>query len=182
MVGFVWHVEHHTLLRPLWYSRLTIGDYIKKIKKQTPAWQLPTLLRLVRLVKGPLPEPLVDAAEVFKKIFRVWDEEGRQAVDKAWEKWGEARETYGSYWVGGQEGYTSDSEIYRKAQLDYRRLDRIWNRQLEAWSKALDVYRDALDDYHSEIEALHKKECPNCTWNGESVFSEAWEVAQGRVT
>ena len=33
----------------------------------------------------------------------------------------------------------------------------------EAWDKA---YEDNLE----EIEALHKIECPNCTWNGHSIF------------
>lgn len=43
-----------------------------------------------------------------------------------------------------------------------------------AWDKACDkayaAWDKALADNMPAIEALHKKECPGCPWNGKSIF------------
>lgn len=41
-----------------------------------------------------------------------------------------------------------------------------------AYSKARAVYRHALSDHRAEIEALHAAECPDCPWDGYTIFPE----------
>src|SRR3989344_4557381 len=36
--------------------------------------------------------------------------------------------------------------------------------------KAYQAFDKALKDNMAEIEALHAKECPNCPWNGHTIF------------
>ena len=56
----------------------------------------------------------------------------------------------------------------------------------KAW-KARDVYGKARADFkevcqteYLAIEALHKLECPNCTWDGKTIFPESKE--EGNAT
>ena len=35
------------------------------------------------------------------------------------------------------------------------------------------AYKQAVDTHKVEIEALHAQECPNCPWDGESIFPKA---------
>lgn len=41
---------------------------------------------------------------------------------------------------------------------------------LRGWPDWCCEYQDALRKYRREIEALHKKECPRCPWNGRTIF------------
>jgi len=42
-----------------------------------------------------------------------------------------------------------------------------WGAECEAWAE----YRTTLVNNHEEIEALHRQECPNCPWDGSTIFS-----------
>jgi hypothetical protein len=45
----------------------------------------------------------------------------------------------------------------------------------EAYVKATEAYVKALEECKKEIKELHKKECPNCPWDGKTIFSKGWE-------
>ena len=52
-------------------------------------------------------------------------------------------------------------------------VEQAWAAYRERWScsrKSWLAYRKALRDYAPEIEALHKVECPNCPWDGKTIF------------
>ena len=58
---------------------------------------------------------------------------------------------------------------------------------IAAFGKAGDVYDKAEADFkevcqteYLAIEALHKLECPNCTWDGKTIFPESKE--EGNAT
>ena len=40
----------------------------------------------------------------------------------------------------------------------------------EAYFKAREAYDKAREAYAPQIEALHAKECPNCPWDGMTIF------------
>ena len=40
----------------------------------------------------------------------------------------------------------------------------------EARVKAYKAWEKAREKYKSQIEELHNKECPNCPWNGTTIF------------
>lgn len=57
------------------------------------------------------------------------------------------------------------AKILTKIKAAYDKADspRTWN----AWNGARAAFNRAIADNKSTIEKLHKKECPNCTWDGE---------------
>lgn len=42
--------------------------------------------------------------------------------------------------------------------------------QRTKWIEKRNIYFNALETYKPEIERLHALECPNCPWNGETLF------------
>ena len=59
-------------------------------------------------------------------------------------------------------------EAYDKAQDAYDKAYEAYGKALDAYDKAWEVYGKALNE--NKIENLHKTECPNCPWNGKSIF------------
>ena len=45
-----------------------------------------------------------------------------------------------------------------------------WDKAYQAWDKADQARVKAIEKHKDEIEALHKKECPKCPWNGKTIF------------
>jgi len=41
----------------------------------------------------------------------------------------------------------------------------------EAYNKAWEAHIEAREACRDEIEALHKEVCPNCPWDGETIFT-----------
>ena len=54
--------------------------------------------------------------------------------------------------------------------------DRVSQKAWEACYKAWEVYDKAWEVYDKanrlELEALHAELCPNCPWNGETIFAK----------
>ena len=51
-----------------------------------------------------------------------------------------------------------------------------WAERNNVWAehdKALAEYNKTLSDNAIAIEALHRQECPDCPWNGHTIFPEA---------
>ena len=44
-----------------------------------------------------------------------------------------------------------------------------------AWDEAYAAWDEAVKDNLPAIEALHRKECPNCPWDGKSIFPKKEE-------
>lgn len=70
-------------------------------------------------------------------------------------------------------------ESYDKARKAYDKAkevrDKAWEALIkarEACDKAWEAYNKAVEASKEQIEALHRKECPNCPWNGKTIFTE----------
>ena len=50
----------------------------------------------------------------------------------------------------------------------WKKYDEAREKFDEAWKK----YDEARKKFDEEIEALHAKECPDCSWNGERIIFE----------
>ena len=127
-IKFYWHIHHDVLLEPLTQP---LKNRIKFIKENKPKDEIELRLKLLKPVRGKLPDEVV----------------------KAWEIYDEAGETSGKVW----EAYYKPREAY----------DKTW----EVYYKAWEVYDKTLKKYSKEIDILHKKECPNCPWNGKTIFN-----------
>ena len=113
----VWHIHHDVLVEPLNES---LGTRIEFIKEHKHSSEVPTRMRLMKPVRGKLPELAKAGAE--------WDKAGAE-WDKARAEWDKAR-----------------------AELAKARAE---------WDKAIK---------HPSVLALHAKECPNCPWDGKTIF------------
>ena len=118
----------------------TIEDRAKYIRENKPASEIELRLKLLKKVIGKLPRPFMETCEKY--------EEAREKSVEAWEKYKEACET--------REKSVEACEKYKEA----------WENREETWEK----YEEAREKYKAEIEKLHKKECPDCPWNGITIF------------
>jgi len=90
----------------------------------------------------------------------------------------------------GRKAYSEALEAYREASKAYREAEKAYSEALEAYREALEARREAWKAYsevekaYSEAEKayieghrlffkkLHKELCPDCPWDGHSIFKE----------
>jgi len=148
--GLYWHNHHEELIE--WcYNYKERADFIRTQKAEH---ERETRLRLFQPVKGTLPEEVMQVGEVYGKAWEVWD--------KAWEAYGKARKAYRKAWIA----------LDKKKQT-YDQAEDIRNKAGEALDKAGEAFGKALSDNMPAIEKLHKEECPDCPWDGKTIFPEA---------
>jgi len=73
-----------------------------------------------------------------------------------------ARRVYDEAW----RAYVEASRACDKA---CQACDEAW----QAFNEASRTYYEAVNRNMSAIEALHTEECPNCPWNGHTIFPDA---------
>ena len=139
---FYWHIHHDILLEPLTEP---LKNRIKFIKNNKSKNEIELRLKLLKPVKGKLPDEVVKAWEIY---YKVWETSG-----KVWEAYYKPREAYYKPW----EAYYKPWEAYYKT----------W----EVYYKAWEDYDKTLKKYSKEINELHEKECSNCPWNGKTIFN-----------
>ncbi len=113
--GFFWHVHHEELIEWCFSYDERVGFILNEKEKDEQELRL----RLLKPVKGNLPQ----------EVIKAW-----QAYDKAIQDYDACR--------------------VQRVALD------------EAWQ----AYKKALSKNMPAIEALHAVECPNCPWDGHTIF------------
>jgi len=137
-----WHIHHEVLLE--WSD--DIQERIDFIQAEKPKHEVEIRLRLLKPVQGALPPKLVKAGDARGKA--------EDANAKAWDAYVKARDAY-----------VKAGDARDKAKAAY---DKAW----DAFGKDWDAYRKAYDKYLPQIEALHALECPDCPWDGTTIFPE----------
>ena len=61
-------------------------------------------------------------------------------------------------------------DAYDKAWDARDKAGAAYVKAMDAYTKAMDAYDKALSDHADEINALHAAECPDCPWNGHTIF------------
>lgn len=112
------------------------------IRSQKPSSEVPIRLRLLRPVRGKLPAALTKA----------WDAYVR-ATDAA-------HQTWVAYLTAKNEEPWDTFIAARSAHTTTR----------DASIAAHEAYEKALRRSTGKIETLHRLECPNCPWDGRSIF------------
>lgn len=94
--GMFWHVHHNKLCE--WcYNEQERIDYIKKEK---PKEEVESRLKLLKKLKGKLPEEFIEAWKKSNEAWKKYKEarekaiEAREKANEAWEKFDEAWEKY----------------------------------------------------------------------------------------
>jgi len=144
--GMFWHEYHNG------WSLTYCSSYdgrIRDIEKYKPKHEIKPRIKYFQPIKGRLPQEVVIAA---KEITKVYD-----AYEKAHNAYKKAEQAYvGTGRVPGE----------------FQAHDKAWYACVRAYHACIEAgpsYDKVVRKYEVEIAALHKKECPNCTWNGEEL-------------
>ena len=63
-------------------------------------------------------------------------------------------------------------KVFHQAVGDYEALTPTYYEVLRpAYNGAIETYNAVLAAHAPEVEALHRQECPNCPWNGKTIFT-----------
>lgn len=74
--------------------------------------------------------------------------------------------------------YLKARQACNQARNDYLNTPRhheAWDTYMDAGNardKERDVYNEILANHREEIEALHAQECPDCPWDGYTIFPQ----------
>ena len=146
-----WHIHHDTLVE---FAEESIEGRIAYIKDRKPANEIETRLRLMRPVQHELSGPVF--GEFLEAAISLQD--SWAAVEKA------------------QAGYHTILErirgLYWQGPLDkaVKLLDLACTRY--QGNKLALRYGNPHDSPRREFEALHRLECPGCSWNGSTIFPD----------
>ena len=160
-----WHVHHDILLERLIEPEEVRRTYIRENK---PEREVATRLRLMAPVLGKVVPPVywqkADAKrrEAYAK-WREADAKWREAYAKRWEADAKRREA---------DAKRREADAKRwEAVAKRREADAKWGEAVAKWQEAKAKLGEAYAEW-AAIEELHRAECPNCPWNGETIFPE----------
>ncbi len=158
-VGFAFHVHHLILIE--WCT-----DYqgrVDIIKQLKPAGEQELRLKLFQLIpSGRLPDALFKA-----KYAEI---KAKDAYDKAWDAEIKAGDIYA--YAEAENAYIKTGDAYDKARDAYITAGDAYITARNAWAKTRDAYAEAMSTYEASPEclALHAELCPECPWNGTTIF------------
>lgn len=137
-----WHMYHAGPF-PLFFDTKSYDERVKDITTNKPPAEHELRLRLFQPVKGKLPLSLIDAVQV--------RDEARAVSNKTCDEHQKSRNDY-----GGQVKRDGAWKAYLDSVQAVETTDQAVNEALKANRKA--------------ILALHAKECPDCPWDGYTIF------------
>ena len=159
-----WHVHHGDglLFESLAEPAVNRREFVRKHK---PRKEVETRLQLFQPVRGDLRPPedwmkndvkRSEANEKFKEAAAK-----RQEADAEWceadAKWKEAD----AKWKEACAKWNEACAKWKEADAEWREADVKWKVADAKWKASADWAR---------VEALHREECPDCPWNGETIF------------
>ena len=167
--GLAFHLHHGTLAE--WcFSEEERREYIKEYK---PVEEQKIRLRLLQIIPDNLlPVTLSKAGRAYDEAREAYHK-AREAYRKVEEVYRRAEEAYHQAeeaYYKTKIAYVEVEEAYGKAREAYGKAGEVHGRAMEAYGKAMRTFNETRIDYMPQIEALHKKLCPDCPWDGETIF------------
>ena len=145
-------------------------EWIKISKRQEEQELSLRLLKMIPLKLVPGREDkeyqtLINASEIVRKTGK--------ACAKAWERYKEVWKSCSESWViYGEAGKALDEA--RKVSKKIVKVGEVCGKTREARNKAWGNYGRAWEAYNNKwgtkIVSLHEELCPNCPWNGQTIF------------
>ena len=151
-----WHVHHDNLVEVLTEP---LSVRIAYIKAEKPYSEIALRLRLLKIVRGKLPKPVMAAGAGLNKPWANW-EKAEDNWEKAKAKWGKAK----SDWDKAAANSDKATAKGEKAWANLKKARAKWDKSAPKRDKSAAVYQPA-------IERLHAKECPGCPWDGKTIFT-----------
>jgi hypothetical protein len=162
--GLFWHIHHDKLLE----ASNDIDDRIDYIKRCKPKDEIETRLRLLQPVKGALPEDVVSCLESVLLARDKWDET-RKALDDANDEFRKVEHDFLHATFNSAERVPM---LQAQTALDSARHD--YYKAMATYDIASHALNTAIYKHEKEFRAMHKAECPNCPWNGLTIFPGKW--------
>jgi len=148
---YYWHIHHGVLFEQ---ATEPIKNRIAYIKAEKAEWERSLRLRLLKPVKDQ--KRLIAILTAYKKAKATASEAHEKATAPAWKAYEKAKATA--------------SEAYKKATAPaLEAYEKAKATALEAYKK---VEATASAKRDEAINALHAKECPDCPWDGMTIFSK----------
>jgi tetratricopeptide (TPR) repeat protein len=169
-----WHIHDEILLE---WNTAPIANRRKYIREEKPEEERALRLRLLKPVKGRLPEPVARAWVAYDKARDACDK-ARAARDKAWAAYDKAWAAYDKARDACDKARAAYDKAWAARDKAGAACDKAWAAYDKAWAaydKAGAARDKAVSDHRAEIEALHAKECKNCTWDGWTIFPKGWQ-------
>jgi len=160
---FFWHIHHGILCE----GSTNIAERVEYIKREKPAFEVETRLRLLTEVKNP---------ERLPREWREADAKRQEAYTKrreAYAKWDEAYAEWVKAYAKLREANAKLREAdvkLREANAKLREANAKWDEAYAKWREADAKWREAEAKFRPELEALHREEHPECQWNGRTIF------------
>ncbi len=157
--GLAFHC-HHDIVFEFVYN---YDERVRFILDSKPKGEQELRLRLFKMIPDELiPGKGLPEWEAYCKAGEVYD--------KAWEAYCKAGQAYDK--TG--EAYYKTGEVYRKAGEVYYKAGKAYDKTGEVYYKTGEAYRKAWGAYckkhHKELEKLHTNLCPDCPWDGKTIF------------
>ena len=149
--GLAFHVHHMKLVE--WCYNL--DERVQYIRDCKPAEEVPTRLRLLAMVKGPLSPALQKALER-GNAMRV---KGNAMRDKGH-----------AMWVKGSAMRVKGYAMLAKGQVMWAKGQAMWREGLDMRYKGYAMIDAAIAAHMPELERLHALECRACPWDGTAIF------------
>src|SRR3989304_4644257 len=159
-----WHIHHKDFLLE-WSD--DIQERIDFIQAEKPKHEVEIRLRLLKPVQGALPPKLVKAGDARDKAYDA-NAKARDAYDKARDAYVKAGDAH----VKAGAAFGKAWDAFVKASVAYAKAGDAFVKAKAAFVKAKAAYNKAYDECLPQIEALHALECPDCPWNGTTIFPE----------
>jgi len=152
-----WHSGHSHLVTFLTAKEAAARR--KFIREQKPENERELRLRLMKRVKGELPLAVAKAKAAWDKANAAWNKANveRNKAMAAWNKANVERNKAVAAW--------------NKAYVAWDKAYVAWDKAYAALAKAYVAWDKAVADNMPALEVLHAKECKNCPWGGETIFT-----------
>lgn len=179
MTQWAWHIHHDCLVERVEGS---LKPRILFIKRYKPKKERATRLRLLKAVAEPLPTALVDVDAAYAA-----------ARDDADAAYAAADAAYNAAYVAYAAAYAARDAAYNAAYAAYDAARDAADAADVAYAAAYDAAYDAAHAAHDaaysaayfaacaaactaqtapEVLARHAVECPNCPWDGHTIFPQ----------
>ena len=170
--ALVWHFHHEKMLLEAAMEPLNMRAAF--ILSNKPEAERVTRLRLLRPVVHPEKMP---AAVLAAYAARLQADTARlqahAALSQAHAAWSQADAAWSqshAAWSQAHAAWSQADAALSQAHAAWSQADAAWSQADEAWRKADAALSSAIIDNHSAIEALHREECPDCPWDGQTIF------------
>ncbi len=157
---WAWHVHHDKLVQ---YLTGPLEERIAYIKANKPLGEVELRLRLLKPVKAQ--EKLNSALAEYEKI----ELQARVEYEKIrLQAWVEYQKIDQQAWVEYQkirlQAWVEYQKIEQQAWVEYQKIDQQARVEYEK------IEQPVRAEYQKIEERLHAEECPNCPWDGKTIF------------